>query len=1849
MHREDLTGRRLGEFVLRQRIGEGGFGAVYRCDQPLLGRLAVVKVLHHRLRNNEVVLQRFMREAQLASRLDHPYAAHVYAFGVEPDDGLFWIAMEMVKGTPLDRWLRERGPLPLDQFVPFFERVAEVVQTAHEHGIVHRDLKPSNVMVIERAGRMLPKLLDFGIAKLHDDLPGQPRHGSEPGSVEVEVRRRRSTPVRGTTHVSAEAATLPGTAPPDATAAQLGPEGESTPSSSPALTRADAMMGSPPYMSPEQWRDSSAVGPRSDLYALGVLAYECMTGRRPFEAVSLVAYADLHCNATVPPLGDEFSERMNRCFSRALAKDPADRPATALELAAELRIAADLAVAPADLPRLDENVHDAWLADAPQPIAEAIAVLDAARNAHQARDAARELLRGLLRFLVAVALAARAQVQRSDDDPGARDLLRELRRRDLDDAERVELLRRLVRPFANCRDAYPLAELVDLVVVEHRDDPLDRVHVAMPTGSADEDVVRSQLVQLLGALADLMRATAFVLDYPLVVSRDGEAERWTGLRRPRRPVITTTAALDAGQPVLVRDGRPAVVLWPLAQAIAPTVGAAPELFVFDGRDRHGARLVASPMGYEHHAADLWDWFGDHVIGDEERGHSRREDERPPYLGLVAFSVDDADRFVGREREIDVFVNRLRDHALQVVVGPSGAGKSSFVHAGVVPALPAGWRTVSLRPGAAPLATLASRLCAAGVEVPDLRAVPTAVATAVAATVRGGKLVVIVDQLEELFTLGAPTEERLQFAAVLAALGQSDEAPSRVIATVRDDFLMHVEALGPLRGRLSPSLFLVGNPSRVDLVRTIIEPARRAGYELSDLELAHDMVAEVADQRGALALLSFTSSRLWELRDRRFRQLTRKAYAAMGGVGGALGQHAESTLAALPADEQRIVRDAFRHLVTAEGTRAVVARDELCERLASSRAEAVIDKLIRARLLAAADVDGTPQVEITHEALIAAWPRLQQWIREDPEGARMRDELRTAAAQWDKRGRQRGLLWRDEALVDLERWRRRDDVALSSLELAFADASWRAAVRGRRIRRGLVVAAFVVLGSTAIVMFRLREVAADQSEIAIRNARDAARQSDLARARARQINDQLASSYEQRAQQTLLAGDSDSARLFISEAMKLGNTSTAARLLAANALEPLRAQIATLRGHAGQLWSITFSPDGTRIITGAQDGTARIWDARDGRQLVLLDGHAPGQVRAAWAPRGDLVVTGDEAGQVRWWRPDGTLVTTASVSSGKISSIAFSADGRLAATAGWRDVWIGVWDATTGERIAGWPADAGVHDVQFDREGRKLLTGDMAGRVSLWSLEGRRLRSFSGHTGIVWFARFSPSGDRIATASLDGTARVWDLQGRSTVLREHEGRVTYVAWSRSGRWLATAGADRTARIWASTGELRAVLRGHTAQVNWVQFASDDDVVATAAGDGSARVWDASTGQPTAVFSHPGFLIAAAIDATGARLGTASWSGSAKLWALDQSARLARVEDPPNDVRVARALLVASKRALVWHRLEDGPHALAVSAEHSNADRDGRIAVLADGSTAIHILEPDREAHRVIRASGAIVAIAIAPSGDAFATWGENHALSLWTRDGRLLHERRVEHASTRNLAPNLKLVFSERGDRLLAFDIGREGATLLNGKDLAELSLLPGQHNAAVFARHGKLLTGGSDGVPRVWDDHGRPITHFPKGESQIGSVAWTPSQQQFLVGRFDGTLETWDVNSGRMNAAVKAHDAFISSIAIEPDGAQIATGSVDRVVRLWDAASLTQVNTVQTHDELIRDLQFDDSERLVVVGTNQITVWHIPAAYPGDSDELARLVACETSLEIIDGRPRSRDVSKTCADARGAR
>ena len=230
MAARDLSGRTLGAFVLHERVDEVGPLAVYRGEQRLLKRDVVVKVLHRQCDDDAREL--FLREVRLASQLRH-YAAHIYSFGCE--EGFQWVAMEQVHGVSLQEWLERHGPMPLEQFVPFFECIAQVVQAAHARELVHRALTPANVMVFEEAGWLFPKL-DFGIDR---------------------------------------------------------------------IARSDAGRGSSVYRSPEQGNDADAVGAAADTYALGVVAYECLAGRRPYLSENAVTVAMMHIRDPLPPLPND--------------------------------------------------------------------------------------------------------------------------------------------------------------------------------------------------------------------------------------------------------------------------------------------------------------------------------------------------------------------------------------------------------------------------------------------------------------------------------------------------------------------------------------------------------------------------------------------------------------------------------------------------------------------------------------------------------------------------------------------------------------------------------------------------------------------------------------------------------------------------------------------------------------------------------------------------------------------------------------------------------------------------------------------------------------------------------------------------------------------------------------------------------------------------------------------------------------------------------------------------------------------------------------------------------------------------------------------------------------------------------------------------------------------------------------------------------------------------------------------------------------------------------------------------------------------------------------------------------
>ncbi|MBK7191266.1 MAG: serine/threonine protein kinase [Myxococcales bacterium] len=275
-----MIGQTLGSYTIERELGRGGMGAVYLAVHAMLGRKAAVKLLRPELSRDPSTVQRFFTEARAASAIKHPSIVEIYDFGVAPD-GAAYIVMELLDGESLATRLARLGRLPVATALVFARQIATALAAAHRAGIVHRDLKPDNAFLVadpEVAGGERVKLLDFGIAKLTGD-----------GGV--------------------------------------------------AHTTTGAIMGTPHYMSPEQCEGSRAVDHRADLYSLGCMLFQMITGRLPFEGDGVGGIIGMHLYVAPPALrtlAPDAPAAVEALVARLLAKDPAGRPASADELAAQL-------------------------------------------------------------------------------------------------------------------------------------------------------------------------------------------------------------------------------------------------------------------------------------------------------------------------------------------------------------------------------------------------------------------------------------------------------------------------------------------------------------------------------------------------------------------------------------------------------------------------------------------------------------------------------------------------------------------------------------------------------------------------------------------------------------------------------------------------------------------------------------------------------------------------------------------------------------------------------------------------------------------------------------------------------------------------------------------------------------------------------------------------------------------------------------------------------------------------------------------------------------------------------------------------------------------------------------------------------------------------------------------------------------------------------------------------------------------------------------------------------------------------------------------------------------------------
>jgi WD40 repeat protein len=1167
----------------------------------------------------------------------------------------------------------------------------------------------------------------------------------------------------------------------------------------------------------------------------------------------------------------------------------------------------------------------------------------------------------------------------------------------------------------------------------------------------------------------------------------------------------------------------------------------------------------------------------------------------PYKGLARFEPSDAEFFFGRERLVAELVTHLVGAGLVGVVGPSGSGKSSLVRAGLLPALREGvlpgsdrWRQLILRPGEHPMAELADPAGhhdAAGDRNSSTTAGDGGQARQAPPPGQGAdgwlrralagaeRLLLVVDQFEEVFTTCRDEGERTAFLAALTEAAWADSQVTVVVA-IRADYYGHCAAVPDLAGLLAANHVLVG-PMRQDELRRAIElPAHRTGLRLEP-GLSAAMVEEVADQPGGLPLLSCALLESWQ--HRHGRTMTLAAYQQAGGVRGAVARMAERAWQQLDPDQQAVARRILLRLAgPGEGEAVVRRRVPLSEFTAGrdQHVRVVVEALTDQRLLTTSQ----DSIEVAHEALLREWPRLRGWLEEDVQGRALHRHLIGAAREWDESGRDPGELYRAARLTGALDWAGEHDADLNTLEREYLDASRAAAEQemadarrraeqearrarreariSRRLRAALAGLAFLLVFALVAGGFALN-------------------------LRSRAERQALVADSRRLSAQALLESDLGRSLLLAEQAVRLDDSVDTRSVLLTSLLRSPRA-VGRFRAGDNQVSSLALSPDGRTLV--AMDGLGRIylWDTLTGPRLA-------GPLReplfswfgSAFSPDGHLLATGgpgttSTGGLELWDVARRTVVRQLPLPSqdDEVTDAAFSPDGHVLA-AGTLAGHLIFWDPASGDHLG--PIlhphhppnrQSGV-SLAFARRGATLVTSAQHDKTIVWNLARRRpVRTIPVGSDAL---ALSPDGRTAALGQEDGSIILADTTTgrRRRVVTGHGPGVPpehmQLAISPDGARVASLSDDRTVVVWnVATGQTEQTLRGHASPVTGVAFSPNGDMLYTSSLNDGVIAWDLTGTRG---------LVRQLTTAAGPVAGIVYNPRDPNLLALAQREGPVTLWDPTRRTRIGKPLAVTGGPENPVAFSGDGR--VLAAANHT----DGAVMLFDLGTPApagrrLPSLYPLPTAHPPHNQPSAypphnppINDLAFSRDSRLLATGDENGLIVLWdlAKHAPIDRPRRPQH-----VAGVTAVAFSPDG-RTLASGI-REGTVFLthvpDGTALHILTFSPPDFPTAIaFSPDGNTLaTAGNNGKVRLWDPH-TGTARGPAWTAQGGmvlSVSFSPDGSVLATSGDDGTAALWDIGSGKQIGAPLTGPPGPTVAAFDPTGHTLATAFNDGTVLLWD-------------------------------------------------------------------------------------
>lgn len=1222
----------------------------------------------------------------------------------------------------------------------------------------------------------------------------------------------------------------------------------------------------------------------------------------------------------------------------------------------------------------------------------------------------------------------------------------------------------------------------------------------------------------------------------------------------------------------------------------------------------------------------------------------------PYRGLryFDFNNEDAQYFYGRTALTDESIDKLGSSNFLAILGSSGSGKSSLVRAGLLHKLKLGqslsgsdrWKIYPpLTPGEqerTPLQNLAWVFVEAEPELSlverasQLKKAEELISMGVEgfksliAATQAPRMVLVVDQFEEIFTLCKDDSERQKFFdCLLGALEQSN-GKLFLVLVMRADFL------GKCAEREYSGLAnYIANPKHQVLVKAmtvpelqeaITKPAQQVGLEV-ERGLVQQMIEDVLGSPGSLPLLQYTLTELWE--QKLVNRLTLSEYNRLGGVKGSLQKQANQVFQDFPEAEKKVAKHIFLELTQlgegTEDTRRRVLKNELVTtEYAEETVNLVLSKLVKARLVVTDKLllrgetgDRVTVVDLAHEALIRHWSQLKAWLEENREMLRRKRQINLLARQWVENGKSHryGDLLGGIRLNLAEDFFVKNLGELSSDAIELIQLSQEARDRQiqekeERDRRELqLLQDRIEIESKANRKLRQRAIIASSlgilTGIALIVAIYMWLMANYREKTAKSVQLAIAS-------EASLNVDSTRSLLLAIQANLIQDTPQA-KLALWNAFKENHERF-NLVGHEGSILYAEFDPkDGNRVLTVSSDGTARIWKLNNSENPLVLKGHKDIVVHGRFDPK----------------------------NSNRVLTVSYDGTAR-------------VWDTNNIDNPILIVEDEGfVNYGSFDpNNSNRILTASTDGNTRIWDINNSSvLVTLKGHEGDVWMASFDPNNsNRVLTIGSDSTARVWNLKNPSNplVLKGHEGDILYGSFDpKNSNRILTTSTDKTARVWNLSNPTQPlILNEHNGIVKMASFdPNNSNRVLTVSEDGTARVWDLSQPEkPIVLGGGAGKVVYGEFKPDNSnQVLTVSQDGKAQVWELKAKGQNAIVKNTLNGHQAGvnlgifnphnpNQILTVGKDAVgrIWDVSNQAFFELPenqgtiIYANFSIQDSKKLLTVNRDGVIQAWDIAQSKFTKKSSLQTGidSLIYADFHPSNPSkIVTVNVNGIIQIWDINNQT--NPVLELPETNDKAVAFKFD-TKNPDNLLILN-SNGVATIRNVKRTNEepliVSVYPNQISYGEFNPNNsnEILTSSNDGVVRFWnlEDTFEPLLEIPTTNRNIlWYASFDPNNSnRIFAGGSDKIGRVWSLSKNVQDLTVLMghEDTIVYGEFDRNNSNRILTASHDQTVRIWDLTIPNEPIIIKNFDSEVIYASFSsqDSNQVVTISKDGKAKVHI--------------------------------------------